>query len=319
MTPLNNDLDSKYKPKNDTDDFKSDILNVQYTSGIDQDKKLTGGQETDFNMNPRKDYIGVRRLILELGSDSDSSRYFVKRYTKLIHRTVEYLKRNNVVPPSGSDDSATRCAREVSFIDLFNLFYRDSFHFQYYFPGYNSYLWEAIASDILQMDCVLSSFFVYDVARTLNFPVKIVMVGSCFMDHLLVLFPDYAFETTEFNYYKKRELFNKYPMVYRATDNIEEVESMTYLGLACRERHKKHYDLSVRFGELAVRSDSLNPSLLIYLGRFFVNAGEYGKAYNCYERSKKVSRLFDLNQRFHSEVETAIHSTDFSSLLRKDR
>jgi len=190
-------------------------------------------------------YAGEMRINIELGFGFGSKReIYVRQYLNLVGSIAGILEGEGI---TGYDRLSKEGKKQMQkdFIEgVWGVIY-GNMHMKY---GNSRFGLLSKSLDKNLWDCDNSATLVYDVARELGIPVRMVVVPS----HALVTTEDFCFETTvkKFaSYYPIGKLREYYPRVYAETSDKEIIDAMAWAsraGMEDRDGAIFHYTMSLQ-------------------------------------------------------------------------
>jgi len=151
--------------------------------------------------------------------------------------------------------------------------------------GANSFLWKGICRD--RLDCDNTAFLAYDIGKKLGFTVNVVVVDG----HALATVGNYAYETTNTEYYPIEDLRTHYRNIYLNTSDTKKINAQ----LSCWEpayklMEEEDYEKARVFLETGISILPNNPLLMTGLGDVFAHQKKHEKALECYLTASQVMK-----------------------------
>ncbi|VVB58605.1 Tetratricopeptide repeat protein [Candidatus Anstonella stagnisolia] len=185
-------------------------------------------------------YEGCRRIFIELseelGEDPKKAAGCAARYAALVEDMAGILKEQGINTANGYSLTG-----QVEFITSIWGIMRSNLALRFG-PNKSGFISESLESNV--WDCDNSSFLVFDVAKVLGLKLEFAIVP----EHVFILTNNYFFETTIGYIGIREELYSHYPVVFKITNNPDELSSISYSSA----------------GIVHLRSGNLNKALLFF-------------------------------------------------------
>jgi tetratricopeptide (TPR) repeat protein len=221
------------------------------------------------------EYAGEMRINIELGFGFDSKREtYVKQYLNLVGSIADIVKGEGIAGYDALSKEGKKKMQEDFITGVWGVIY-GNLNIKY---GTNRFGFLSESLDKNLWDCDNSATLVYDVARELGIPVKMVVVPS----HALVATEDFFFETTVGNraaYYSVEKLRERYPKVYAETSDARVVDAIARAskGLACRK--KLDYDGAIFEYTMSIQQNPNDADVYVNRAHAHVWKGRLGGSY----------------------------------------
>jgi len=150
------------------------------------------------------DYLGAQRIKLELFDQPFAADFYSKIYIHYVDSIADILKKNPLIKPGEYENFIINISEIIT----------DRFKY-----GANTLLWIGIRRD--RLDCDNTAYLVYDIGKKLGFEVSIVSLWG----HALVVAGDYAYETTNREYFPKKQLKDHYSAIYWITSDPKKIHA----------------------------------------------------------------------------------------------
>jgi len=246
------------------------------------------------------EYAGEMRINIELGFGFHSKREtYVKQYLNLVGSIADILKSDGIAGYDGLSEKDKKQMQEDFITGVWGLVY-GNMRMKY---GKNRFGFLSESLDKNLWDCDNSATLVYDVARELGIPVKMVVVP----DHALISTENFYFETTvrkRAAYYPLNELYERYPRLYTETSDSKVIDAIARAskGLACA----KEWDYDGAIFEYTMSAQQNPNDADVYVNRASAHVwkGRLGKSYNQKDENRKAiddyTKALELNPDFIS-------------------
>jgi tetratricopeptide (TPR) repeat protein len=217
------------------------------------------------------EYAGEMRINIEEGFSFESKReMYVKQYLSLVSTIAGILDGEGIM---GYDKLSKEGKKQMQkdFIEgVWGVIY-GNMHMKYGKSRFGLLSWSL---DRNLWDCDNSATLIYDVARELGIPVKMVVVP----DHALVTTEDFCFETTvkKFaSYYPIGKLREYYRRVYAETSDKEVIDAMAWASRAGREDH----DTAIFYYTMSLQRNPNDADVYINRADAHIWKGRLGESY----------------------------------------
>ncbi|NYZ79384.1 tetratricopeptide repeat protein [Candidatus Micrarchaeota archaeon] len=245
------------------------------------------------------EYAGEMRINIELGFGFHSKREtYVKQYLNLVGSIADILK-DEIAGYEGLSEKGKKQMQEDFITGVWGVIY-GNVNMSY---GTNKFGLLSESLDKNLWDCDNSSTLVFDVAKELGIPVKMVIVPS----HALVATEDFYFETTVKDfaaYYPLKELHKIYPRVYSETSDPRVIDAIAYAskGLACAREWD--YDGAIFEYTMSIQQNPNDADVYANRANAYSRKGQLGDSYKRkYEYRKAIedyTKALELNPDFIS-------------------
>lgn len=250
------------------------------------------------------EYAGEMKINIELGFGFDSKREtYVKQYLDLVGSIADILKDEGIAGYDRLSKKGKKQMQKDFITGVWGVVY-GNINMKYRSKKFDILSESRMLSESLDRnswDCENSSILVFDVARELGIPVKMVVVP----DHKFVATENFYFETTVKDsaaYYPLKELYEDYPRRYAETSDLKVISSIAYASKG-DTRKKGDYNGAIFDYTMALQRNPNDADIYVSRGQAHYTKGLF-EFYNRKAENRRAiddyTKALDLNPDFIS-------------------